>query len=68
MKELSFDKMEVLEGGCDVADGFGIAMGIAGVAFVIAFPPSAFWIVPAGTVAGAGLGAAIGGCINGLME
>ena len=70
MKTLSVEKMEKIEGGlaaasdCDAGDIFDIGLGVVGVVGLFAFPPSAFWTVPAATAAGVGLGKAIADCID----
>ena len=57
--------MESIEGGrCDAGAIMGIGLGVAGVISIFVAPPTAFWIVPAGTAAGIGLGQALADCID----
>lgn len=65
MKNLNSEKLVTIQGGaCDAGDAFAIGLGVASAALLIALPISAFWIVPAATVSGIGLGQAISNCIN----
>ena len=63
MKKIDFSGLEDLNGGCDAGDIFDIGLGIAGLVGIFVAPPTAFFIVPAATGVGLGLGKAISDCI-----
>lgn len=57
--------MENIEGGaCGAGDILAIGLAGASIALLFAFPPSAFFLVPAGTAAGISAGQAIAGCLS----
>ena len=49
-------------GGGKAADCVGFALGVAGIALAVAFPPAGAWALITGFVAGAGTGISMAGC------
>jgi hypothetical protein len=65
MKELSIEKMEMVNGGgCGASSFIGFLGGAIGIGLIIAFPPAAgAAALGAGTTLGLTIGSAIGDCI-----
>lgn len=58
MKELTIDRMEMVEGGkCQMGDYVGMAAAVGGIALLISFPPAATAVaMGSGLFAGIGAG------------